>query len=307
MENQEKSDRLPDGKLSLIDILIVLLKYWKLIVVLISAAFIFIVLGYFFFTSYQYNRQQRNAVLEFEPEVIMAVSLVPAVDFFIPNSQYGFYFRRPDVIAAALEKSNIISSSEKMADWVLPVSGEIKSAEKIYSSRNERLYMKEHDGTGVIEFVYRGTDSAAGILFLNNLFIMGNEALQEYINFQGKAYIDVFETAVEKLGASAYEKLLIEKSWNSYLLAQEIFSGTVSASTMLIKPYVINSESSASDKTLADYKKAYKSKAVLFMLAAFLLTIFLVFLINEITSIKNNTETMEKIRGAVKRPEKDHL
>jgi hypothetical protein len=294
-------------KISIIDLFVVLLKHWKLIAVIELAALAVAVFGYFFYPVYQYNKWQKKAVLEPELGVIMVVSLTPAMGFFVPISQCGFYFRKPDIIAKALEKTNVILLPEKVSDWFFPVDGVSKDNTKIYVSRNEKLIVKEYSETGIIEFFYKSYDTEEGILFLSTLFSLGNEALQEYINSLGKSYIDVFETTVQKSDISAYEKILIKKDWGNYLLAQRVLSGTVSASTMLIKPYVVDLEGGGSSKILADFKNAYRSKALLFVLAAFLLSIFFAFFINEIVVIKNNEEAMEKIRTALKKPDKDRL
>jgi uncharacterized protein involved in exopolysaccharide biosynthesis len=300
MENQEIKNSDSGDEISLIDLLVVLLKFRKMIIGITAAAFCIAIAGYFVYPvllQYRLQGKAETPISELQT-VIMVVGLVPAADSFLSKNQFGFYFRRPDIIITALEESGVISSPEDRKDWSLPLSGTWDTKENIYKSPNEKLQVKENPEAATIEFYYKTRDSARGILFLNSLFILGSEAVEAHINSLGKAYLNSFEALLQKQGVSGYEDILIRENQDKYFFSQGIVSGSIKASVMLVEPYAEPLRSQAY------YKRAYKTGAIVAVLAAFFLSIFFAFLRNAIAGIRENGEAMEKIRSAFRKIDK---
>jgi hypothetical protein len=289
----------PSGeKISIIDLLVVLLKYRKIIAGIVAAVFCVTLIGYFILPSYQFKRQPGIEAHESEFAITMAASLAPGADYFLPSHQCGYFFRKPGIVMEALEKSNIISSREKTSGWILPVSGvypDSNKEEKVYKSPNGKLTVKEHRETGIIEFVFLSSGAEQGISFLNSLFTLGNEATGAYIKSLGRDYIEIFNRA-DFLGS---ENILDEKGRDNYFFASRFLAGSVAAFDVFLDPYIIDPElrTENAPKSLADFQKNYRSRALLFILAALFFSIFLAFFINIIVDIKNDKESLDKIRN----------
>jgi hypothetical protein len=308
MEKQETKNSETSKEISLIDLLVVLLKFRKMIIGVTVAVFCLVVIGYFIYPAYQYNRQSDLKEPEFE--TVVAVSLLPGTDFFLPRSQFGACFRKPEILIEALGNSGIRPPREEMADWLLPLNGVYKEnskEEKIYASPNKKLRINENMAAGMIEFTFKSGDPKEGGLFLNRLIALGGEAAEVHIKTAGRAYVESFEAATQNPGFSGAENTLGEKGWEQYLFARSVLAGSVRAFSVFFEPYTVERESKTEDafRTLTDFQEAYRKRAPLFVVAAFLLSCFLAFAAHEIMYIRNNAEAMEKIRGALKKTDKD--
>jgi TRAP-type C4-dicarboxylate transport system permease small subunit len=302
MENQEIKQSDSNDEISLIDLLLVLLKFRKMIIGITVTVFCIVIVGYFVYPALQYRLQENKETPTSGLQAVMAVGLVPGADSFLSKNQFGFYFRRPDVIITALEESGVLLSPENRRDWILPLSGIYDNAKKsIYASPNEKLQIKEDLGAGVIEIYYKTHDSAQGILFLNNLFILGNEAAETHISSLGKAYIDSFELSFQEPGVSRFEDILARENQDKFFFIRGITSGSIETFAMLVEPYI---ETKPLENT-TNYKSNYKTMAIVLVLAAFFLSIFFAFLRNTIAGIRENREVMEKIRGAFRKVDKE--
>lgn len=276
MEGRESKTPSPGEKISIIDLVVVLLKHRRIIVGIVASVFFAALIGYFFLPAYQFKHQPDREERESEVAITMAVSLAPGAGYFLPTRQCGYFFRKPGIVIEALEKSNIISSREKTGGWILPISGAYLDANKegkIYKSPNGKLTVKEYSETGVVEFVFLSAGAEQGISFLNSLFSLGSQATDAYI------------------------KSLAEKSRGFSPFRFPVDS--VEAFDIFLDPSVVEPgpETGNALKRLADFQKTYRARALMLVLAALFFSIFLAFFINAITDIKNDKESINKIRS----------
>jgi hypothetical protein len=311
MENQETKNSNSNQEISLIDMLVVLLKFRKMIIGVTAAVFGVMVIGYFIYPAYQYKRQPVRENPEPEFETVMAVSLLPEADFFLPWSQFGSYFRKPGIFVSALEKSGLKLPREELADWLLPLNGAYKDGykeEKLYGSPNGKIHINENLAIRMIEFTFKSGEFRQGALFLNRLVALGREAAEAHIKTASQVYVESFEAAMKNPGFSGAENSPFEKGREHYLFARSVLAGSVRASSVFFEPYTVEREPKENDtsRTLADFQRAYLKRAILFVAAAFLLSCFFAFTANAFMYIKDDREAMEKIRGALKKPDRDH-
>jgi hypothetical protein len=311
MENQETKNSDANKEISIIDMLVVLLKFRKLVIGVTGAVFCLMGIGYFIYPAWQYKKQPAPEKPKPEFETVMAVRLLPGTDFFLPWSQFGSYFRKPEVLIRALEKSGLRPPQEELAEWLLPLNGAYKDGykeEKLYGSPNGKIRLTENLAVGMIEFGFKSGESRRGTLFLNQLVALGSEAAEAHINTAARAYAESFETAMRTPGFSGAEDSLFENGREHYLLARSVLAGSVRAFSVFFEPYTVERELKKNDvtKALADFQRAYLKRAVLFVAAAFLLSCFFAFAANAVVNIKDDRETMEKIRGALKKTGKDN-
>jgi hypothetical protein len=309
MERQETKNSETSKEISLIDLLVVLLKFRKMIIGVTVAVFCLVVIGYFIYPAYQYNRQSNLKDPEPEFETVMAVSLLPETDFFLSRPQFGSYFRRPEILIEALGNSGIRLPQEEIAEWLLPLNGNYKDGyreEKIYASPNKKLRINENMAAGMIEFTFKSGDPKEGAVFLNQLVALGGEAAEAYINAAGQTYMESFETVMGQPEFSGTGNALFEKDRERYLFARSVLAGSTKAFSVFFEPYTVEQKLDSFEPP-ADFRGAYRKRALLLVVAAFLLSCFFAFAAHEIMDIRGNEDTMEKIRGALKKPDRDHL
>jgi hypothetical protein len=310
MENQKPKKSDLKKEISLIDLLVVLLKFRKMLIGVTAAVFCVLLIGYFIYPAYQYNRQPKSEKTESEFKTVLALSMTPGADFFLPWPQFGAYFRKPEIVSGALETSGLRPPREEMADWLLPLNGVYKDGyreEKIYVSPNEKIRINENLVTGMIEFTFKSDVPGEGALFLNRLVALGGEAAAAYIKDAGQAYAESFEEALRRPGFSGMENALVEKNQEPYLFARRLLDGSVEAFSVFIEPYMVeHAKAEDASGTLADFRGSYRKRAILITVGAFMLACFLAFTANAVGYIKEDREAMEKIRGALKKPDQDH-
>jgi hypothetical protein len=300
MENHDPNNPDADQEISLVDLLVVLLKFRKMIIGVTAAVFCVLLIGYFIYPAYQYNRQQSPEWLEHEFETVMVLSMTPGADLFLPWSQFGSCFRKPDVLSGALETSGLRLSRGEMTDWLLPLNGTYKDdfkEEKIYVSPNEKIQINENPVTRMIEFTFKSDVPGEGVLFLNRLVTLGREAVTAQIKTTSQAYAESFEETLRRPGFSDMDR-------EHYLFARSLMTGSMEAFLIFIEPYTVGDGPKV--ETLAGLRRAYLKRAVLITVAAFMLACFLTFAANAVVHIKEDREAMEKIRGALKKPDQDH-
>jgi hypothetical protein len=310
METQETKNVDVNGEISLIDLLVVLLKFRKMIIGVTVAVFCLAVVGYFIYPAWQYNNQPVPEDPDPEFETVMAVSLLPKTDFFLPWSQVGSYFRKPEIIIDALKRSGVRPPQEKLADWLLPLNGAYKDGyreEKIYTSSNGKIQINENLALGMIEFTFKSDEPKGGALFLNRLVALGGEAVEARINAACRAHVEYFEESMRVPGFASVENTLFEKNREQYLFARSILTGSVKVFSIFFEPYTVKREPETEDtsRALADFQRAYWKRSPLFVVVAFLLSCFLAFTVNAIAYIKDDQGAMEKIQSALKKTGKD--
>jgi hypothetical protein len=309
MEDRETKNSAANKEISIIDLLVVLLRFRKMIIGITAAAFCVAAIGYFIYPAYQYNRQPDLRDLESEFETVMAVGLLPGTDFFLTWPQFGSCFRKPEILIDALRKSGLELPQEEITEWLLPLNGNYKDGykeEKIYASPNKKIQVNENLAAGMIEFTFKNGDPQEGAIFLSRLVALGGDAAEAYINAAGRAYVESFETVMGQPGFSGAENALFEKDRERYLFARSVLAGSARAFSVFFEPYTV--ERKPDDfKTPSDFRGAYRKRALLLVAAAFLLSCFFAFAAHEVMDIRGNEDAMEKIRGALKKPDRDHL
>ncbi|MDR0623467.1 MAG: hypothetical protein LBG10_03460, partial [Treponema sp.] len=297
-------------EISIVDMLVVLLKFRKIIIGVTGMVFLVMVIGYFIYPVRQYNKQPVPETPAPEFETVMVIRLLPGTEFFLPWSQFGSCFRKPEVLINALGKSGVWPLREELAEWLLPLNGAYKDGhreEKIYGSPNGKIRVNENLSAGMIEFTFKSGDPGQGALFLNQLAALGGEAAEVHINAAAQAYADSFEAAMKDPGISGAENM-VEKGGEHYLFARRVLAGSLRACSVFFEPYTVERKPKNDNvsKTLADFQRPYLKRTVLLVVLAFLLSCFFAFIVNAFMHIKDDRETMEKIRSAFKKPARDH-
>ncbi|GHT71947.1 hypothetical protein FACS1894110_25870 [Spirochaetia bacterium] len=295
-----------DNKISIIDLFVVLLKYRKLIIGTVLAALIAAGIGFFVYPSWRYNAYIGDRSQSAGHDAKMVINPSPASIYFLPNQQIALYFSRPDVILGALGSAEKDVSPETLSSWIPVLSSkegtekrtmESDSIEKVFVSQNGRLTIKEDTKTRIIEFSCTGFEGEQARLFLEELFVQGNAAVETYIKSLGEAYIASFEKTLQNPNLSEFEKSLAGNGREYYFLARGLLAGDLRALVMLIEPYTAR----VPVKSLGDFRNDYTKMALVGVFILLFLSVFIAFVLDAIHSIKNDEEAMKKIHDALEK------
>lgn len=292
MEQMEQNN----DEISLIDLLVVLLKHWKMIVI-IPIIGIVIAIGYSTIKP-MLKQESKN-------EVYTAITINPLIKQFagsvnLEDQISNFYLKDLEVLYKAvmdvgLTKINSYqipkNSDEAMyfvkclfIDGKTPINTELKDSDKPLLVINKN---------GVITLIVRLSKKEESIQFVNLIVTAVNTKVSDLL------------LSIAKKEVQDYEKLLEEGSISTSNVAQNSLAVRYS-SYSAAKPFVkgdqipliisgpINVEIPA-DST----SKSFTLIIVVSFFASLFFAIFLAFVLEAIENVKNDPESMAKIRSAI--------
>jgi hypothetical protein len=268
-----------NDEISLIDLFAVLVRYRKMILTIILCSIIVVIAGYFVYPSLQ----KSNAATEKNYNTSIAISLTPGTRYFLSyqttSQSFIPYFIFPQVIQDVIEDTQHISLQPKeLLQWI-PVQDPVAGEERTYASANKKLFLKENLRSGVLEISYNGDDPRSGIVFLQSFFLHGSMALENYITPLAREFIDTYELSS------------LPVADNNYVMIKAICDGKMPVLVRLFDPYVLEQEAAKGRK--------YSVVALVVVFAAVFFSVFLAFCINALKNIKNDQESMRKLREAL--------
>jgi len=274
VENQK------DDEISLIDLFAVLIRYRKMILSIILCSIIVVIAGYFVYPSIQ----ERKKVTIKTYETIIAVNLTPGARYLLSNQSiipsYILYFINPLVIQDVFKDTQKISlQSNELLQWI-PSQYKISGDLRTYTSPNNKFFLVENPRNGVLEIHYNGNDPQSGIAFLQSIFLHCSMALENYLSPLAKAFIDTYEASS------------LPAANNDYIMVKAIYNGKIPALVQLYDPYVL-------ETTTVIEGRRYSIIALIIIFAAVFFSLFFAFCINALKNIKNDQETMRKLRSAL--------
>jgi hypothetical protein len=236
------------------------------------------IVGYFFYPSWQ--KSNAIAITEKTYNTSIAISLTPGARYLLSYQSFIPYFIYPRVIQDAIEDTQRIAlQPQELLQWIPvqdPVAGEVRT----YTSANKKLFLKENLRSGVLEISYNGDDPQSGIVFLQSLFLYGSIALENHVTPLAKEFID------------AYESSSLPVADNDYVMVKAVCDGKMPVLVQLFDPYVLEQEA-------VQTGRKYSVVALVIVFAAVFFSVFLAFCINALKNIKNDQESMRKLREAL--------
>jgi len=295
MDKEKKMEQNED-EISLVDLLVVLLKHWKMIVVL-PVVVVIILSTYLFLKPKQIKdrKTETYVTLTVNPLIKQFSGLVNLEDL-ISN----FYLKDLDLIYKAVQDSRI----NKIYNIDLPVKSEesiftVKSLiidgktpqNKILQDSDKPLFVENKNG--VITIIVRFNDIEQSLKFL------------EQVTFSVKTKVNELLLPIARKEVEDYERLMSEGSKSASNLLQNSLAVRYptysSAQRYLLGnqiPLIISNPISVEPPAPSN-----NSKTILFVafFAALFFAIFLAFVLEAIENIRKDPEAMAKIRSALKK------
>jgi hypothetical protein len=145
-----------------------------------------------------------------------------------------------------------------------------------------------------VELLYKADTPERGQAFLEALYQQVNAGLVQTLRPQAETVVSSYERllALENPGEVLAEKI-VEDSLR-YDQAKELLAGEAPALERLDDVYIV-----APEVRLENFQSSFIVKAVVLVLAALFLSIFLAFILNALHNVRSDPESMEKIHAAL--------
>jgi len=283
-----------EDEISLVDLLVVLLKHWKMIVV-IPLVVLIISIGYAFLKPVQKaeKRSETYITLTVNPLIKQFSGLVNLEDL-ISN----FYLKDLSILYKAVEDVGI----EKINDLKLPANPE----ERMYLIKTFLIDGKDLQNNDLknLEKIYL-IEYKNGVIWLTTRFENKDQSNKflELVTFAVKNKVNELLLPIAKKEVEDYERIILEDNKNaSTQNLLQIRYSAYSSALQLVKGeqeiIIISNPISVEPPAPSN-----NSKTILFVafFAALFFAIFLAFVLEAIENIRKDPEAMAKIRSALKK------
>lgn len=305
----EENERTPinEDEISLIDLLVVLLRYRKMIIGLTLAALLLGGAYYFIVPQRQYEAALAEQKLQFE----LNLRATPTALQFGGTEELRSILQRPEVIYEALKEAGYdyvgygceagscrasLSAKEEYADALFLIRRRVlenKNLEGDPLNESQRMF-EIASGKGFLTLT--GWDKENGRMerFLQLLFHSARDSLKERLKQEALSIVESYDRLLAIEEPSAAVDSAVKQGTERYNAAHRVLQGEDAlfrdpGGVLVMKP-VLRMESFRSD---------IKTKALVAALAVLFFSVFLAFILNAAAQVKYDPESMAKIRRAL--------
>jgi len=300
-----------DDEISLLDLFIVLLRYWKLIAGVTLAFIIPVTAGFFIYPAYKYKK----AMEEVKMQGIMQLEIVPKAQTYISQSLDSFILRS-DIIYESLYsagmkeftykggKESISGETQKrvmsLIDmfWIKNIV--LKGNTSIREKQDNIFNLKRMDPSSVMdtssvyEITFKNKDSELIKKFMESLYKLCTVSVADNLQIAAQAMVSNYEHFMNLSNTSEATIKILEKNFDAYIYLKSFLEGKESAVKMVSGPVIVENYVS-----LSVYKRQFLKTGIIIVFAGFILAVILAYVLNAIRIIKNDEEAMKKIRDAL--------
>jgi len=294
-----------EDTISLIDLLAVILKYRKLIIVITLVSVVLGVLVYYLYPPYSLAKAERERMVEVNMSLMSGSSFDGGINEVEGINLLMQSLTDPSNILTALKIAgyniNDESSFETSAD---PNKTHFVISMRIIENKgingpllmpSPRLYSVRLDKTVVyVSFKDGNSDKAAS--FFNAMLLLVERDLRSFVQPLAKLTAESFERLLEVKYSNETIETTVAQGYRSYYTAKALAAGTASPLTLLRKPYVLVPELSLSALQNDIFKKV-----IILEFGVFFMAVFAAFMLQYIETVREDPDSIEKLRNALKK------
>ena len=297
---------MDEDEIDLIDLFAVLLRYRRVILAIILIAFFGSLGGYFISPPILFEQAQQERFSEGYLHVVAGSVL----HTFESEYDISRMFRHAPTVLSALQaagfqeleygdgkKVNITDKSQHAHALFMVQQRLIRNQSPDGENLGEekRLYtIKDHKNG--LEISFKSEDTERIKNFMNELYKQANSTLTRSLQPQAEATIVSYEQLLAQDNPDEALQNTLATDRREYLQAKQLSEGRVPVILKEGEVYVVKPEFS-----IETFQNKYKLMAVVLSLAAIFFSVFLAFVLNAVSNIRSNSESMEKIREALKK------
>lgn len=294
-----------DDTVSLVDLVAVLLKYRRLIIVSTLAAAALAMAAYLIYPPYSLAKAESRRVVEVNASMMLESSLESSI-----GETEGLNF----VTQSLLDASNIVEALRgagyETVERVAIGAGadedkafytirrrfvENRSANGSPLKETDRAYSVKVD-KGVVSIMFKNGDAEKAKAFIAGMIDLVRRDLCEFSRPKALSTIASYERLLAIPNPSEAVETSIAQGYRDYSAAKALIEGASSPLTVLRRPYVL-----VPVLTVEVIRADLLKKCVLLVFGVFFLAVFGAFVLNYVDTVKRDPEAMGKIRSALKR------
>lgn len=284
------SDKIHTDEISMIDIIAVVLRYRRMILIVTAVAVVLSLAAAAVLPSYQINKAVEN---EYYAGIMTCSPSIGLISFMKEKEALQFVMQTlndPAVVLSALK-----ASGTPLIGGVESGSEESSLLSAVRSSFIGSAYtVSENDG--IIKVSVSLPEKNETEIFLDSLEENANSRLRRILAPAAEAEISGFERIIN----IEYPRAVIEENlvdtFRSYTSALSFLSGEEPG---LLSVQTPNVYLSAVNKTAV--RNSMIKQGIIISAAVFFMMIILAFILNWVENVKHDPESMKKIHAAVKR------
>lgn len=298
---------IQEDEINLLDLFVVLLRYRKLIISLTLITIFLIFIGYFIYPSYKQKELLDQKYIVGSMTIALNPSLLEYFPQEDPIKEIAEIFKTPELVLNSIEKNGLadLLSIEDYPDARKQaiVKDRLTDVENTPVQWDEHNWEYNVDSPWVYGVSLQHNSVKISLLMdlqnkeKNNLFL---KTLFDEVNASMLSLIE----SVTQAKVSNYELLLtsdiprdtLNSIFGDYSTAKAVLDGKMPALVYISAPHVYIEGPNLSIEKL---HKSYIKMGIILIMAVFFLSLFLAFILEFITNIKQDEERMNKIREAL--------
>jgi len=304
-DNNSPVASIDEDTISLIDLVAVVLKHRRLIIVATLAAAVLGLLAYFVYPPYSLAKAERERIVE------VNMSLMPGSSF---DGGLGEAESTNFLMQSLTDPANILAALRTAGYSTIDKTSIEASADQdkaLYTIRRRFMDNKGIDGSplketsrlysvrldkAVVSVVFKNGDPDKARAFLNAMLLHVESDQRDFLQPYVESTIESYERLLAVQNPNEAIEANIAQGYRGYSTAKALAAGTANPLTLLRKPYVLVPELS-----LAAIQKDVLKKAIILVFGVFFMAVFAAFVLQYADTVRKDPESMDKLRDALKK------
>ena len=292
-----------DDEISLVDIVAVLLKHRRLIIVSTLASAALAIVAYLVYPPYSRAKADRNRVVEVNASLMLDSSLEAGLGAneglsFITQSLLdaanivqalrgaGYEkIEKVDIGAGADEDKAFYTIRRRFVENKSANGSPLKEASRVYSVKVDK---------NVVSVMFKNGDAVKAKAFMAGIIDTVRHDLCDFSRPMAMATVESYERLLAMPSPSEALEANIAQGYRDYSAAKALLDGASTPLTVLREPYVL-----VPVLTVEAIRADLLKKCVLLVFGVFFLAVFGAFALNYVDTVKRDPEAMGKIRSAL--------
>lgn len=300
-----RQQQMDEDTISLIDLFAVMLRWRKLIILSTLAAVTLAVVAYVAIPPYSLAKARKERIVDVNTSVMLGsvfgdvVSVAEGTNYLLQS------ITDPDNVLTALrgagydaiEKISIdrVASKDEALFLIRSRVIENKGVDGTGLKESQRIFSYKLD-RGVLTLVFRNGDGEKGSRFIQLLLEKAGAELADFAKPFAETAIESYERLLEVKNPNDAIAASIANDYRKYDQARRFVDGRLTALTSLRDPYVL-----VPIFSIDSYRSDWLKKGILLVFGVFFMAIFAAFVLQYIDTVRNDPESMAKIREALKK------
>lgn len=303
-EGTEAHVSVDEDTISLIDLVAVVLKHRRLIIISTVCSIILGLALVLVLPGYQYDQALEEQIAEGNTTFMISSALKAILGEAESTNYISQALNDPQTILRALRASGFDALDDKT-----PINASISDEKAMYSVRRRLLQNKDMSGktlkpedvvfrfslsNGAGTVAFNDKDELKVSMFLSVLVKTVNNELAAYIEPYARSRLEAYEALLRIEKPSEVAGLTIVQNYENYSLIKNYLQDGRNPITILREPYSFKAE-----LMIDTFRKDIVKKAIILVFGVFFMSVFAAFVLQYVDTVKKDPESMSKLQDAL--------